>query len=209
MKRSRQLFKGTRGQVLHLLRVKPRTVNDLAAELGLTDNAIRAQLSALSDDGYVEQVDTRPGTRKPEAVFGLTPHAAVLFPKAYGALLGQILDVLHSHLSDQELNDVLEEVGHRLASATLMPGSSDVKNRVAGALDALGRMGGLGEVQEHDGRIVIQGYDCPLAAAVQSYPDACKLAQTLLTDLIGYPVEEHCDRTGAVPRCRFELAIAE
>ena len=208
MKRSKHLFKGTRGQVLHLLRRKPRSVNELADELGLTDNAVRAQLAALGKEGYVEQLKTRPGVRKPEGIFGLTPHAAVLFPKAYGALLEQLLQVLQTRLSDEELDGVLREIGHKLSSG-FTPDPAAPPNPVNGALEALGRLGGMAEAHEEDGRIVIQGYDCPIAAAVQGYPDACILAQTLLSDLLGRPVTECCDRTGNTPRCRFEVELRE
>ena len=40
-----RLLKSTRGQILALLRAENRTVNDLAAVLHLTDNAVRAHLA--------------------------------------------------------------------------------------------------------------------------------------------------------------------
>jgi hypothetical protein len=36
----------------------------------------------------------------------------------------------------------------------------------------------------------------------------CRMAETLLTELAGVPVYEHCDR-GERPRCCFEVAPAD
>jgi predicted ArsR family transcriptional regulator len=43
----------TRGQILALLRVESCTVNELAAALKLTDNAVRAHLISLERDGLI------------------------------------------------------------------------------------------------------------------------------------------------------------
>ena len=50
-----RFFASTRGQIVTLLRRALRTVDELAGELGLTDNAIRAHLAALERDGLVTQ----------------------------------------------------------------------------------------------------------------------------------------------------------
>jgi len=46
-----RLFKSTRGKILELLRTRDRTVNELAKELRLTDNAVRDTLPAWSVTG--------------------------------------------------------------------------------------------------------------------------------------------------------------
>jgi len=48
-------IRGTRGRVLSLLREGKWTVDDLAARLGLTDNAVRFHLDALERAGTVEK----------------------------------------------------------------------------------------------------------------------------------------------------------
>src|SRR3954469_5458853 len=84
----------TRGRMVLLLRSGNRTVNELAEVLGLTDNAIRAHLTALGRDGLVRPSGTRPGPRKPNVTYDLTPEAEHLFPKVYGPVLLRFLDVL-------------------------------------------------------------------------------------------------------------------
>ena len=75
-----RLLKGTRGQILALLRTENRTVNDLAAVLHLTDNAVRAHLLGLERDDLVQKRGIRPGTRRPHAAYGLSSEGVPPLP---------------------------------------------------------------------------------------------------------------------------------
>ncbi|HEU5431514.1 MAG TPA: ArsR family transcriptional regulator, partial [Thermomicrobiales bacterium] len=83
----RRFFASTRGQVVTLLRQGERTVDDLARALGLTDNAVRAHLTALERDGLIRQGEPRRTGGKPAFTWTLAPAADRLFPKPYGAVL--------------------------------------------------------------------------------------------------------------------------
>ena len=193
----------SRGQVVTLLRRGERTVDDLARALGLTDNAVRAHLAALERDGLVARAGVRRGGGKPAYTYDLTPEAERLFPKAYGALLHELLGVLAERLPPDALADALREVGHRVAAGHEAAEGS-LRERVGHAVALLDELGGLADVEERDDGFVILGCSCPLAAAVQGHPEACLLAETLLTDVIGVPVRQVCD-PGPPPTCRFEV----
>jgi predicted ArsR family transcriptional regulator len=53
---------------------------------------------------------------------------------------------------------------------------------------------------------IIRGYSCSLAVVTQSFPEVCRMAETLIAELADVPVHEHCER-GAKPRCCFEVAL--
>ncbi len=197
-----RFFASTRGQVVALLRRGVATVEELARALDLTDNAVRAHLAALERDGLVVQSGLRREVGKPAYIYALTPDAERLFPKAYGALLHLLLDVLAERLPADALADVLRDVGHRLAAGQPRP-VGDLRARVEGAAALLDELGGLAEVEEHEGGFVILGCSCPLAAAVEGHPEACLLAEALLGDVIGALVLQTCDPDG--PQCRFEI----
>lgn len=198
-----RFFGSTRGRVVTLLRRERRTVDELAGELGLTDNAIRAHLAALERDGLVTQGESRRGGGKPSFTYQLTPEAERLFPKAYGVLLQQLLQVLAERLPRDVIADALREVGHRIAAGSITRDEA-LPQRLQAALVMLEALGGLAEAEEIEGGVLIKGYSCPLATAVDGNPDACLLAESLLADLIGVPVRQVCDR-GSPPRCRFEV----
>ena len=107
----RRFFESTRGQIVTILRGEAATVEELAARLKLTDNAVRAHLSTLERDGLVRQSGRRRGPRKPHFTYTLTAAADKLFPKAYDALLNQLITVLKSRLQPAEIDEVLRAVG--------------------------------------------------------------------------------------------------
>src|SRR5438045_8628698 len=88
-----RLFKSTRGKILDLLRTRERTVNELAAELRLTDNAVRAHLASLERDKLVSQLGMKPGVRKPNTTYALGPAGEHSFQKAYARLFSRVCEM--------------------------------------------------------------------------------------------------------------------
>jgi predicted ArsR family transcriptional regulator len=204
----KRFFDSTRGQIVTLLRGAPCTVEELAGKLNLTDNAVRAHLATLERDGLVRQSGVRRALRKPHFTYVLTEEADKLFPKAYDALLNQLIAVLKTRLEPAEIEDVLREVGRALAADASTGQTLSLESRVQTALKVLEAIGGAAEVEQQGDKLVIVSSGCPLAAAVSMHPEVCRLAETLVAEIVKVPVEERCDRTGR-PKCRFELSHKE
>lgn len=198
---NQRFFESTRGRIIILLRRAGRTVEELAQELNLTDNAVRAHLATLERDGLVRQRGARRGGGKPALVYELTPEAEQLFPKAYGSVLREILNVLNEHMSADEVEGLLRVAGRRIAAQWNMP-AGDLRTRLEAAVNVLDELGGMAELELPDGTYYIHGYSCPFAAAVPGHPEVCRLAETLLTELVGVPVHEQCER-GDTAHCCF------
>jgi predicted ArsR family transcriptional regulator len=204
-----RFFGSTRGRIVGLLRSGSGTVNELAEKLELTDNAVRAHLITLERDGLIRQSGVQRGSRKPHFSYELTSEAERLFPKAYDALLNQLITILKGRLPPDALEDVLREVGRSMAS----PHSSDknpddLEGRLQNAVEVLRAIGGSPGVEREGGHIFIRSGGCPLSAAVVEHPEVCELAEALVAEIVGVPVRERCDR-GATPRCCFELVNSE
>jgi predicted ArsR family transcriptional regulator len=195
----------SRGKIVQLLRRAGRSVNELAAALGLTDNAVRANLAQLEQDGLVKQAGRRPGYRKPESIFDITPEAERLFARAYAPVLGTLLSTLEATLSEQELDARLRELGHRLAEPHLEAMSRLApKQRVRKTLQVLEELGGLAELQQRDGTTYVRGFGCPFSQVVAEHPKLCVAAEVLVSDLLGQEVREQCDR-GERSKCCFRI----
>jgi len=201
-----RLFKSTRGRILGLLRAESCTVNQLAAELNVSDNAVRAHLTSLQRDGLVRQLGTQPGFRKPHALFALTDDAEHFFPRAYGPLLNHILVVFRRRFAPQELRASLREVGRTAAQEHLenVKGKSR-DQRIEFALNLLRTLGGDAMGEESEGKYFIRGNGCPLSAATADHPEACLIVEALLSEIIETPVKERCQH-GETPRCRFQVS---
>jgi predicted ArsR family transcriptional regulator len=202
-----RFFDSTRGRVVTLLRGGQRTVEELAGELGLTDNAVRAHLATLERDGLVRQRGVRRGFRKPHLTYALTREAEHLFPKAYDVLLNQLISVLKARLGREELEDALREVGRALAAAQAKGGKPEgsSERRIRQAVQALSSLGGAARVEKEGGTTFIRSEGgCPLSAAVSEHPEVCRLAEALIEQIVGTQVRERCER-GEHARCRFEV----
>jgi predicted ArsR family transcriptional regulator len=142
---------------------------------------------------------------KPAYVYELTQEGEELFPKAYEPTLGRLLDVLSERLGPEESEALLRSVGRRLAEEHYSTQADGAHARLETAVEVLNELGGLAELEEQDGTLVIRGYSCPLAAVTPDHPEVCRLAEALVAEVAGVPVQEHCDRSER-PRCCFEIA---
>src|SRR5438105_13208915 len=112
-----QLLDSSRGRIVGVLQQGDLTVDEIAGRLGLTANAIRAQLTGMERDGVIRRVGRRPGTTRPSHVFQLTPEVEQLLSRAYVPLLTQLVDVFATALPAEQLNGLMREAGKRLAEA--------------------------------------------------------------------------------------------
>jgi predicted ArsR family transcriptional regulator len=192
-----------------MLRRSKCTVEDLARALDLTDNGVRAHLAVLERDGIVVQrgsLRRTSGGGKPAYVYELTQEGEELFPKAYEPTLGRLLDVLCERLGPEESEALLRSVGRRLAEEHSRR-ADGAHARLEMAVEVLNELGGLAELEERDGALVIQGYSCPLGGVTPEHPEVCRMAEALVAEVAGVSVQEQCER-GERPRCCFEVSSA-
>jgi predicted ArsR family transcriptional regulator len=201
----KRFFESTRGRIVTLLRTENRTVNDLAAELSLTDNAVRAHLLGLERDGLVAPAGSVKGFRKPHASYRLTDEARHIFPKPYDSILNRLIGVLKQRLKRSPLNAIFHDVGSELAGDDLSSLTPD--QRMKKALDSLEEMGGAPRVINDNGKVFIKSESCPFADAVVEHPEVCKIAESMISKIVGHKVVETCDRR-ASPRCCFAIEDA-
>jgi predicted ArsR family transcriptional regulator len=201
-----RLLDSTRGRVVALLRRSAQTVSDLAEKLDLTSNAVRLHLSALERDGLVEPHGTRrEWTGKPATLYRTTGDAEALFPKPYHVVLSEVLAALETSRPPKEVRAIMRGIGARLATQHAPP-AGDVRARAEHAAAVLNGMGGIAEVVEEEGGLRLQGYGCPLGEVTVEHPVTCQLAESLVSELVGVPATECCDRSGR-PRCAFRIAV--
>ncbi|HET7478416.1 MAG TPA: helix-turn-helix domain-containing protein [Rubrobacteraceae bacterium] len=205
----RKFFESTRGRIVTMLRRTGRTVDELASELGLTGNGVRAHLATLERDGLVRHGGyvRRGGSGKPAHAYELTPEARGLFPKGYEPVLGGLLDILAERAGSEETVALLKETGARMAAGHESP-SGDVRERLRAVVRVLDGLGGFAEIEENEGVFVIHGYGCPLAALAEQHPQVCGLVEALIAELAAVRVRERCER-GEDPRCCFEVRPAD
>lgn len=202
-----RFFETTRGKIVAQLRAGSKTVNDLAAALSLTDNAVRANLLSLERDRIVEQSGTIKGHRKPHFLYSLTAESRHLFPKAYDSLFSVLVAELKSKLSAKALFELLRSVGKKMVGSAAKVPEASLDERVSRCLSALEELGGAAKASKTENGITIKSESCPFADVVVEHPEVCQVAESMVEEMVGAPVKEKCDRTG-LPKCCFEITPA-
>jgi predicted ArsR family transcriptional regulator len=196
-----RLLGQTQVKLLQLLRRPPQTVTGLSVALGVTDNAVRNHIAALGRDGIVKQVGTQRDTGgKPASIYALTEEGEELFPKAYAAVLGGLVEQIARTDGWEHAIELLRSVGAQAGARARV--TAGVEARVTAAAVALRSLGGDIEVQSTPDGWRLQGYGCPLSAVTSRHPEVCELARALVAEITAQPVTECCDRSGR-PRCAF------
>lgn len=200
----RQIGGTARGRIIALLRRGASTVEELATELGVTDNAVRAHLQLLEREGLIAQSGSRqgPGAGKPATTYELSTRAESALSSAYAPVLTALLQTLAERMSAGELDELLRTAGRRLGPAT--PEAGTLEARVRAAAELLSGLGSELDVERTAHGYLLRGFACPLATAVRGEPSACHAVEELVSAVVGEPVRERCDRTSG-PRCRFEV----
>lgn len=195
----------TRGQIVAQLRLGPKTVDALAAAVGLTDNGVRAHLQVLERDGLVQVAGTRrrAGLGKPARLYEIVPDAEERFSRAYALLFRALIDSLALRKDRAALTKVLEDAGRQLGRQLARPAEGRRQQAIA-AMGILTELGGLVELEGGRESDLIRGAGCPVSAATAAHPAVCRGVAALLAEAIGADVRECCVRDGR-PRCQFEI----
>jgi predicted ArsR family transcriptional regulator len=188
-----------------MLRRSESTVTEMAAEIGLTDNAVRSHLAALERDGLVEQRGVRRQVGKPAYIYGITADGEALFPKAYATVLGELVRALEDRLGSADAGELLREVGRRLGRGWGGQVGGRAEEAVTAAVRVLEDLSGPVEVESANGSgAIVRGSGCPLGGVVADHPEVCRLVESLLSEVTGGVVTECCDRRG-LPQCAFRV----
>ena len=197
---------GPREQILRTVAGAPATVEQLAAQLGVTPNAVRHQLARLERDGLVERQGTLRGPRRPSHLYGLTGRGADALSRAYLPCLLELLSVLAERLPDASLRRLMVETGERLAG-TGQPPSGSLRERAAAGRTALEALGATVTQKPLKSGVRLEGASCPLGAAAQRTPATCQAVAALLHRATGLVPTVECETDARPrPRCRFTLA---
>jgi predicted ArsR family transcriptional regulator len=203
---NQRFLETTRGQILALIRRGRQTVEELAAALELTDNAVRNHLATLERDSLIQQAGVRrsSGAGKPAVLYQLHPDAEVLFSRAYPSVLTTVVESIVNACPPDQIDELLRDAGRRLARQAGGRATGTLENRVRTAAAALTALGGDVTVAREEGSLRIRGSGCPLSAAVSKQPGLCRAVETLVSEVTGARARTCCEH-GERPRCCFAI----
>ncbi len=208
------LLGDTRAKVVEFLRGGDRSVADLAAEIGLSEVAVRRHLQILESEGFVSAATVRrdvPG--RPAARYSLTAKAYRLFPDRSAEFANDLLDYVESEHGRPALLAFLRSRQDAQAarySAALGAAGDDLTEQVRGLARLLSEDGfdaRAGEVTAPDGSTVLQLVQshCAIKDVASEHPEVCAYEAALFKRLLGKKLSRRQTIAGGSHECVCEI----
>jgi predicted ArsR family transcriptional regulator len=205
-----RFFESTRGKIVGALRERrSASAFDLAAQFGLSANAIRQQLVVLERDGLIAGRSVRRGRTKPTVEYSLTAAAARYFPQRYDKMLNAVLREIRSAGGDDAVKAVFERIGRRSAERLGKPGDArGAEERLRKVVAALRASGVNAELRRGEkGTLVLHEHACPYASVVAEHPEACSAIHTILESVASGKAQQVESLATGGTECRFEIDV--
>lgn len=196
-------------QLLRLLQQeKPGlTVDQIAAGLAITRNAVRQHLAALERDGYVRKAELRKTAGRPSIAYVLTRAGDELFPKQYSWFSSAVLGALRRERGSEALALFLRKIASSIAAGleSRVAGKAP-EERVAALVQIMNELGyDARTVQAKGAPATVVATNCVYHDLAREYREVCEFDYELMEKLTGRSVDhpECMVRGGNV--CRFHL----
>jgi predicted ArsR family transcriptional regulator len=202
----------TRGRLLRLLRTRGRmNAGMLAAELGLTEMAIRRHMHELERQGSVSIVPVRQPKGRPLHLYELTTGADRYFPKNYHTLTIDLLAELEADPDTSPLIGRMFEGRRRKLQERYLPrmAGKSLEERVQELTIIQNGGGYMAEMEraDNDG-YWLHEYNCPITDVAGTYEQACGCELELFRSLLGVQVNRtECLAKGG-SRCSYAIGSA-
>jgi predicted ArsR family transcriptional regulator len=207
----------TRGQVVELLRGRPGTAAELAAELGLSAVAVRRHLQVLERDGLVDaQTVRREGPGRPSARYALTARARQLFPDRSADLANELLDYLADVHGRAALTAFLRwrQARHGARYAAHLAAASGPVERadlLARLLSEDGFAADVAPIQTPSGATVLQlrQEHCAIAEVAEEHPEMCAYEAALFQQVLGASLSRKSTIAGGAGACVCHITMPD
>ena len=186
-------FRGIRGDVLIAVkRGQPVTAKELAAEFGLTANALRRHLKELETEGLVRCARQVRGVGGPVLAYSLTEAGEALFPRSYDTTLTTLLDNVREQHGAEGVVRLFRTQWERVASGAPAELASlplgERAQLLAELLTSHGYMAEAAPDADADSAL-IREHNCVLRAVAEKFPEVCVAEEKFLAEFLGAVVE--------------------
>ncbi len=193
----------TKDNLLKSLREKPRTISELAGELGITRNAIKLQVDQLMASGTIEKGTLRRAATagKPAQEYKVAPGTEDNSSTAYVPFIQSLLETLPDHLDRKQRKKLLETVGRHMARQVGFSGNGTLEAKLKEAIAVVNSLGATATLIDDGNEIWVKNMSCPLASAVRKEPCVCDAVAAFFTEATNTKVKADC--------CHGEMLICQ
>ena len=199
-------FRGIRGDVLVAVkRSQPITASELAAEFGLTPNALRRHLKELEAEGLVGCVRQVRGVGGPRLAYSLTESGEALFPRSYDTTLATLLDTVREQRGADGVVELFRAQWQRVAGGAKEELAALPLNERTQLLSEL--LSSHGYMAESDtlpnAETLIREHNCVLRAVAEKFPEVCVAEERFLAEFLGAAVERRKHIASGASCCEY------
>ncbi|HEV3156895.1 MAG TPA: helix-turn-helix domain-containing protein [Candidatus Baltobacteraceae bacterium] len=203
-----RFFQSTRGKIVEALRRRhTASALELAAEFGLSANAVRQHLVVLERDAFVAERPVKRGRTKPTFEYSLTKAGEALFPQHYDRMLGAVLRQVRSSFGDDAVRSIFEGIGQRQGSLLRRKTehASD-REKVEAVVEGLRESGVDVDLIEVNGALELREHNCPYANTVAEHPEVCSAIHSMMDEILpGVEVAQVESLATGGATCRFDI----
>lgn len=200
----------TRERILNIMKERTEsTVEELSTELGLTPVTVRHHIDILRGQGLVTApvVRRRKSPGRPQYAYSLTHEADEYFPKKYDQLVDLLLSELATRLPQEEIEQMLQTIGERLAKDADVAESADLETRLTLGVEYLNTQGYLARWEPKDpGQYFLHIANCPFEKISARHPAVCRIDATMLASLLDAPIRRVGFTAGTEQQCTYIVA---
>lgn len=183
------------------------SIDELAAKLEISRNAVKQHLVVLEKQQLVKEAALNSTGGRPARSYTLTEGGVNRFPKQYAWFCNLMLSDLAAELSTEALEKMMWNMGVKLAQS-LAPQFSqkNEEQKLAALVELMQGLGYHAELERQDGRTSIKAVNCVYHDLAQQHPEICMFDQALIATLLEKPIQQTSCMAKKDCDCRFNIA---
>ena len=182
------------------------SIDEMAAKLDISRNAVKQHLVGLEKQQLVREAALNSTGGRPARSYALTEQGVNHFPKQYAWFCGLLLNDLAADLSEDELERKMWNIGVKLAHS-LAPqfAHKNHEQKLAALVELMQSLGYHAALEQQEGQVNIKAINCVYHDLAQQYPALCQFDRALISTLLGTPIEQMSCMAKKDCACRFNI----
>ncbi|MBC9796268.1 helix-turn-helix transcriptional regulator [Sinomicrobium weinanense] len=166
----------------------PKSLKEIAVELGITTEGARFQLMKLSGEGLVKSESISRGRGRPQQIWSLTEKGHSRFPDMHGHLTVKLIQTIRESLGENALDKVIASAGEDNIKkySGQMQEAKDLEEKIRILARIREEEGYMAHYEKTDEGYLLLENHCPICEAAKACQNFCstelRTFQTVLGD---------------------------
>lgn len=186
------------------------SIDELAAQLEISRNAVKQHLTGLEKDQLVREATLNSTGGRPSRNYTLTEQGRNRLPKQYPWFCNLLLGELKAELGETALRQMLWRMGVNLAQS-LAPqfAGKNPEQKQSALVELMQSLGYHAEMDAEQTQPTIKAVNCVYHDLAQQFPELCEFDRALMSTLLDKPIEQTACMALQDCACKFKIGNAD